>query len=81
MRRLNRKLRALYSKTAGIIFSSRYSQELAIRQLAGIRRYTVIANGVEAAFLADSPVPTIDQAPRQHSLCLDRVPYKYQGTW
>jgi glycosyltransferase involved in cell wall biosynthesis len=79
MRRLNRKLRALYPKTAGVIFTSRYSQELAIRQLAGIRRHTVIANGVEAAFLADSPVPTIDQAPRNILYVSTVYLYKYQG--
>lgn len=79
MRRLNRKLRALYPKTAGVIFTSPYSQELAMRQLPGIRRHTVIANGVEEAFLADAPVPTIDRAPRNILYVSTVYLYKYQG--
>jgi glycosyltransferase involved in cell wall biosynthesis len=78
MRRLNRKLRALYPKTAGVIFTSQYSQELAVRELPGIRQHTVIANGVEAAFLADGPVPTIDQAPRNILYVSTVYLYKYQ---
>jgi len=78
MRRLNSKLRAIYPRTAGVIFTSRYSEQLTMLELPGIRRRTVIANGVEAEFLADSPVPSIDRPPRNILYVSTVYLYKYQ---
>jgi len=78
LRRMRSRHRALYPKAAGIIFSSPYSQELAVRQVPGIRRWTVIPNGVEADFLADSPTPTIDRPPRNLLYVSTVNMYKHQ---
>jgi glycosyltransferase involved in cell wall biosynthesis len=78
LRRIRNRHRALYPKAAGVIFFSPYSQELAVRQVPGIRRWTVIPHGVEAYFLADGPTPTIDRPPRNLLYVSTVTMYKHQ---
>jgi glycosyltransferase involved in cell wall biosynthesis len=78
LRRLRRQHRVLFSKTAGIIFFSPYSQELAVRKVPGIKLCTVIPHGVEANFLADSPTPTIDRPPFNILYVSTVMMYKHQ---
>jgi len=78
LRRLRRRHRVLYPKAAGVVFTSPYSQELAASQVPGIERWTVIPNGVEEEFVADSPTPTIDQPPRNILYVSTVTMYKHQ---
>ncbi|MGC1460914.1 MAG: glycosyltransferase family 1 protein [Terracidiphilus sp.] len=76
--RLRRRHRVLYPKAAGVIFFSPYSQELAERNVAGIKFCTVIPHGVEANFLADSPTPSIDRPPLNILYISTVTIYKHQ---
>jgi glycosyltransferase involved in cell wall biosynthesis len=76
--RLRRRLRAVYPTAAGVIFFSRYSQGLVIRDVQGIRRSAVIPHGLESHFLADTPVAKIEEPPRNILYVSTITPYKHQ---
>jgi len=78
MRRLNHASFAPLSQNRGSHLYLAVFEELAIRQLAGIRRHTRHCQWGEAAFLADSRCqPSIRR--RETFSILDRYLYKYQG--
>jgi len=60
MRRLHL---ALYPTLAGLIFFTPYSRELVQRSLPSLPPSAIIPHGVEPAFLAKTPVPSIANPP------------------